>query len=170
MENRFPPPRRHALFLAAASILGLLLFAGCQKKEGAEGGKVEAGAGAPIPAQPPVPGALVVTAKLLEVPGEFPANDLYNYAYIMKYEVQKVVQGDHAEKEILVGHYNPRFARDAIKDEQDSKVGGNLKTFNAGDIHYLVLNPMEGLWSQAVEDEYYKDQGPRFWASWADKL
>jgi hypothetical protein len=30
-------------------------------------------------------GSVEVTARLLEIPGQFPPNDLYNYAYVLKY-------------------------------------------------------------------------------------
>ena len=129
----------------------------------------DADADLPVPAQPPVAGELVMTAKLVEIPGAFPANDLYNYAYVMKYKVLQVLQGSYAEPEILVGHYNPRIARNDIKDEQDSKVGGSLTSFQKGDIHYLVLNPLDGEWTGAVEDEYFNDKRPRWWALWVDK-
>ena len=32
-------------------------------------------------------GTAEVTAQLVEIPGPFPPNDLYNYAYILKYKV-----------------------------------------------------------------------------------
>ena len=75
---------------------------------------------------------------------------------------ERAVQGSYnptfpalySDPEILVGHYNPRIAREEIKDDQDSKVGGDVKSFQAGDVHYLVLNPLDGEWTGAVEDEY----------------
>ncbi|HLP41180.1 MAG TPA: hypothetical protein VK465_06705, partial [Fibrobacteria bacterium] len=112
---------------------------------------------------------LVITATLKEIPGEFPANDIYNYAYIMRYQVNKVLEGTYGEADILVGHYNPRLARDDVKDEQDAKVGGNVKGFQVGDVHHLVLSPLEGQWTGALEDDFFKDKRPRHWALWADK-
>jgi hypothetical protein len=94
---------------------------------------------------------------------------LYNYAYVMRYKVLQVLQGTYADSVILVGHYNPRIAREEIKDEQDAKVGGNVKSFQAGDVHYLVLDPLDGTWTGAVEDDYFKEKRPRYWALWADK-
>ncbi len=130
----------------------------------------DADADLPVPAQPPVAGELVMTAKLVEIPGAFPANDLYNYAYVMKYKVIKVLKGAYADADILVGHYNPRIARADIKDEQDANVGGNVKSFQVGDIHYLVLSPIEGAWTGAMEDDFFKEKRGRYWAFWADKL
>jgi hypothetical protein len=151
-----------------ASLTALLPLAGCKEKSDSS-----AAAGSPAglktPAKPPVEGKLVIVAELTDIAGQFPANELYNYAYIMKYKVLQVVQGSYADPEILVGHYNPRIARDEIKDEQDAKVGGDVSSFQKGDVHYLVLNPLDGEWTGAVEDEYFKDKRPRWWALWAAK-
>jgi hypothetical protein len=128
-----------------------------------------ANAGFVAPATPPVVGELVMTAEVLEIPGQFPANDLYNYAYTMKYKVLQVIQGSYADTTILIGHYNPRIARSEIKDDQDAKVGGDVKSFQVGDIHYLVLSALDGVWTGAIEDDYFKDKRPRYWALWTDK-
>ncbi len=154
--------------------LSALLLVNCQQKnqEAAKENAAakESPAAMTLPEKPPVAGELVLAAELLEIPGSFPANDLYNYAYVMKYKVVKVVQGSFAESEILVGHYNPRFAREEITDDQNDKVGGNLKSYRVGDIHYLVLSPLEGVWTGAVEDDFFKDKSKRYWAAWADKV
>lgn len=160
---------------AKTTLLGLAAFAlafglsACNKKDAAAKSGSDASSAA-IPATPPVDGPLIITAELEEVPGNFPANDIYNYCYIMKYKVVKVVKGTFADKEILVGHYNPRIARDEVKDDQDAKVGGNVKSWKVGDLHYLVLTDLDGTWTGALEDEYYKDKSHRYWALWADKL
>lgn len=159
--------------LPAPLLISLLLaFTACKEKA-AEGsgtkGSAAFGTHATAPAQVPVEGELAMTAQLMEIPGSFPANDLYNYAYVMKYKVLKVTKGSYPDADILIGHYNPRFARADIKDEQAPKVGGNVKSFQVGDIHYLVLSPLDGLWTGSVEDDYFKDKRPRYWALWADK-
>jgi hypothetical protein len=156
--------KRSALLIAA-----LVPFFACKEKPDTGAPASAAAADVKTPDKPPVDGKLVIVAELTDIPGQFPANELYNYAYIMKYKVLKVVQGSYADAEILVGHYNPRIARNDIKDDQDSKVGGNLTSFQKGDVHYLVLNPLDGEWTGAVEDEYFKDKRPRWWALWADK-
>ena len=153
--------KRTALLLAA-----FLPILGCKEKSGSP---APGAAKSEAPAKPPVEGKLVITAELADIPGQFPANDLYNYAYVMKYKVVRVLQGSYGEPEILVGHYNPRIARAEIKDEQDAKVGGDVTSFQKGDTHYLVLNPLDGEWTGAVEDEYFNDKRPRWWALWADK-
>ncbi|HKP96039.1 MAG TPA: hypothetical protein VJ385_09810 [Fibrobacteria bacterium] len=160
----------------SALLLSLLIpLTACKEKEGrvpgSSGSASTAGSGAPASSArtPPVEGDLVMTARLEEIPGAFPANDLYNYAYVMKYKVLKVTKGTYADPDILIGHYNPRISREEIKDEQDGKVGGDVKSFQVGDVHYLVLSPLDGLWTGSVEDDYFKDKRPRYWALWTDK-
>ena len=59
---------------------------------------------------------ITVEARLTEIPGKMPSNDLYSYVYVFKYKVQKVVSGKLDAKEILVGVYNPLIARGKVKD------------------------------------------------------
>lgn len=159
---------KHAI---AFSLGAVIAFSGCQKKDApASGSAGDAAREAAIPATPPAEGELVITAELTEIPGAFPANDLYNYAYIMKYKVLKVVKGQYTDPDILVGHYNPRIGRNEIADDQKANVGGKLKSFKVGDVHYLVLNPLDKTWTGAIEDDYYKDRRPRYWARWVDPL
>ena len=54
---------------------------------------------------------LTIQGKLTEIPGKMPPNDLYNYVYILKYKVTKVLEGKFVGKEILVGVYNPLTPR-----------------------------------------------------------
>jgi hypothetical protein len=148
----------------------LFPFAACKERHPATSGSAtgKPAAALSMPATPPVEGELVMTARLMEIPGSFPANELYNYAYVMKYQVLGVSRGSYGDAEILVAHYNPRMAREEIKDEQGAKVGGGVKSFQEGDIHYLVLSRLDGLFNGAVEDDFYKEKRPRYWASWAD--
>jgi len=123
-----------------------------------------------LPAHPPVTGKIIVVATLEALPGSFPADDLYNYAYVMKYRVDSVLQGSLKQREILVAHYKPRLTRAKAKGETENKTGGNLDLFREGDRHYLVLNPLDSSWQGALEDNYPQDNGPRWWASWADRI
>ncbi|MDB5105918.1 MAG: hypothetical protein JWP91_3607 [Fibrobacteres bacterium] len=172
MESMIKPGLPSAPFAFAIFVSSALALTACKEKvPGASGSSASESqaAGLTVPSKPPVEGELVITARLMEIPGAFPANELYNYAYVMKYKVLKVIQGTYADSEILVGHYNPRLAREEIKDEQDAKVGGNVKSFQVGDAHYLVLSPLDGVFTGAVEDDYFKDKRPRYWALWAEK-
>jgi hypothetical protein len=109
--------------------------------------------------------SLQVQARLVEIPGKLPHNDLYNYVYVFKYKVLKVIEGKYAESEILVGQYNPAQARTAIKDKMAPVAKGNLAAFRAGDTHVLkLINSVECVWKDAVEDEYFDDDSQRWYA------
>jgi len=123
-----------------------------------------------IPTVVPAQGSLVVVATLEALPGAFPANDLYKYAYVMKYSVDSVIRGTFAGKEILVGQYDPRTPRSSIDDDQKGKVGGDVDAFHPGDRHYLVLRPLDSAWTGAVEDDEVQDRSPRWWAVRTDRI
>lgn len=157
------------------AVISAVLLSGCDSKrdkqdQAQDSQAAPRSAGGPDSSHAPAAGAITVEAELEDIAGQFPANDIYNYAYVMKYKVLKVVHGEFSQPEILIAHYNPRFARNDIHDEQDSLVGGDVKSFQVGDKHSLVLEPLDKIWSGAVEDEYYKDTSPRFWAVRSDKL
>jgi hypothetical protein len=113
---------------------------------------------------------LKIVARVIEIPGKFPPNDLYNYVYIMKYRVMKVASGTCDEKEILVGHYNPLIPRKGIKDKMDTFVDGNVEKFEVGDKHSLVLvKPIDLVWGEALEDDYFDvDASEKYYALKAD--
>lgn len=101
----------------------------------------------------PAPAAVVtVTAKLVEIPGKFPDDDLYDYAFVMKY----VVEGGPMDKQtIYVAHYKPRQPRSAIKDKMKTVVSGKLRTFHQGDRHKLQLTAdLKSVWKGALVDEF----------------
>src|SRR5579859_5873545 len=95
---------------------------------------------------------ITVTAKLVEIPSKLPPDDLYDYAYVMRYQVQ----GGPLDKQfILVAHYKPLQARSKIKDKMKSQVGGKLRSFNTGDVHKLKLSAdLKSIWKGALVDEY----------------
>jgi hypothetical protein len=124
-----------------------------------------------IPARPAAAqGSVVVVGTLQALPSPFPANDLYQYAYVMKYTVDSVVEGKVEAREILVAHFDPRTPRAKVADDRKSTVGGSLESFQPGDRHYLVLRPLDSAWTGAIEDNYPQDKSPRWWASWADRI
>lgn len=110
----------------------------------------------PTPA-PPAAGAaaaapLTVTAKLVEIPSKLPSDELYDYAYVMRYEV---TDGPMKGQSILVAHYKPRLARSAIKDQMKKVVSGKVRTFHQGDVHKLQLTPnVKSVWKGALVDEF----------------
>ncbi len=112
---------------------------------------------------------LIVLARITEIPGAFPSNDLYNYVYIMKYRVIKVLRGTYKGQEILVGHYNPLIPRRQIKDRMRPLVGGDVVKFEKGARQRLVLvMPIEKVWKDAVEDNYPDSDLNKYYALKAD--
>ena len=113
---------------------------------------------------------LEITGKLVEIPGKFPPNELYDYVYILKYDNIKVIKGEYKGKTILVGHYNPRIPRTKIKDKMNKVIKGTLKKFVKGDTHKMILGvPLEDFWDDAVIDEYFDDdEGDRYFAVTTD--
>ena len=94
-----------------------------------------------------------VTARLMKIPGKFPADDLYDYAYVMQYQVEG---GAMDKQTILVAHYKPRRARTEIDDAMKKVVGGSLKRFDVGALHRLTLTAaMREVWKGAVVDEFF---------------
>src|ERR1044071_5919618 len=87
---------------------------------------------------------LSVTAKLVEIPGKMPPDDLYDYAYVMRYEV---TGGPMDKQSILVAHYKPRQPRSKIKDQMKDHVAGKLRSFKQGDVHKMELTPdLKKIW------------------------
>ncbi len=114
---------------------------------------------------------LEITARLVEIPGTFPPNDLYNYVYIMKYRVLEVEKGEYDEKEILVGHYNPLIPRKQVNDKMDEYVEGDVEKFEEGAKHKLVLiTPIETVWNEALEDEYFDQDVDKYYALEAETV
>jgi hypothetical protein len=137
---------RRELILAATVLLG---FGGLARAEGS---------------------ALEVTAKLVEIPSKPPPDDLYDYAYVMRYQVE----GGPLDKQfLLVAHYRPLQPRSKIKDKMKSQVGGKLRSFNQGDVHKLRLSPdLKEIWKGALVDEYASTdrKSIRYWCLQADPV
>jgi len=127
---------------------------------------------APTPAAAagkPSQDTLVIIARCIEIPGKFAPNDLYNYVYIMKYRVMKVVRGSYSGQEILVGHYNPLIPRQQIKDKMAPVARGNVEKFETGSKHQLTLiTPVERVWNDAVEDDYVDSDLEKYYSLRAD--
>src|SRR4029079_10123624 len=97
-----------------------------------------------VPVRAGAPAPLEVRAKLVEIPSSFPPDDLYDYAYVMRYEV---IGGPMDKSQILVAHYKPRVPRNKIKDAAKLHVGGTLRSFAQGDVHKLKLSPeLKKMW------------------------
>ena len=109
----------------------------------------DAGADGPPAAAAPT---IDVTAKLVEIPTKFPSDELYDYAYVMRYQV---VGGAMDGQSILVAHYKPRLPRAGIKDQMKKVVSGKVRSFHVGDVHKLRLAPdLKSIWKGALVDEF----------------
>ncbi len=126
------------VFVACAAVAALVA---------APGGARLAYADGPAPAA-----TLTVTAKLVEIPTKLPPDDLYDYAYVMRYEV---IGGEMDKKTILVAHYKPRQPRSAIKDAMKKYVSGKVRSFHQGDVQKLQLSAeLKSIWKGALVDEF----------------
>ena len=109
-----------------------------------------------------------VIAKLVEIPSKIPPDDLYDYAYVMRYQVQ----GGPLDKQfILVAHYKPLQPRSKIKDKMKAHVAGKLRSFKTGDVHKLRLSAdLKSIWKGALIDEYgaTDHKTTRYWCLQAD--
>ena len=166
-ESPFEGGSRGMFFLQramhGASLLLLLLtaFAGCGASEKTDG------------ADPKVTGlgSIEVTAKLVEVLGEFPPNDLYDYAYVLKYEVVKTHRGE-APKTIYVGQYNPLKPRAEAADARSGEIGGTVTAFHAGDVHRMALEvPIDDYCMVGIINKYAEQvKDPIYWAVWTNRV
>jgi hypothetical protein len=115
-------------------------------------------------------GSTEVTARLIEIPGPFPPNDLYNYAYVFKYQVLQVHRGKIEGDTIFVGQYNPLKPRSKAEDQDSGKLGGDVEQFRAGDTHRMALEaPLDQQWMGGIIDKYFEQKGTRYWAIWTVK-
>lgn len=109
-----------------------------------------------------------VTAKLVEIPSKFPPDDLYDYAYVMRYEV---IGGPLDKSSIFVAHYKPRQPRSKIKDKMKPFVSGKVRTFAVGDVHKLELaSDLKKIWKGPLVDEFAATdrKSVRYWCRVAD--
>ncbi len=145
-------------------LVGGLMAAGCAK--------TSEGTGSPS-SDPELAnrGSIEVTAKLVEIPeGAIFERELYNYATVLKYEVLAVHRGRVKGQTIYVGHYNPFKARSAAADSRVPDVGGNLKSFRAGQVHRMALeDSMLDHFTGGILNKYSEeDTDPIYWAVWTD--
>lgn len=113
--------------------------------------------------QPATPPAFTVEAELVDIPAKFPPDDLYDYAFVMKYRARG---GDRDQQTLLVAHYKPRQPRTKIKDKMAAHVKGNVRRFKVGDVHKLELREdLDKIWTGALVDEYFATdrKSPRYW-------
>jgi hypothetical protein len=116
-------------------------------------------------------GSIEVTARLVEIPERsIFQRDLYDYANVLKYEVLEVHRGKVKGQTIYVGHYNPFKPRSEAADRRVPDVGGNLKSFRAGQVHRMALEgSMLDHFSGGILNKYSgEDTDPIYWAVWTN--
>ena len=116
-------------------------------------------------------GTIEVTARLVEIPdGAIFKRDLYDYATILKYQVLKVQRGELKADIIYVAQYNPWKPRAEAADKRAKNIGGNLRQFEAGQVHHMALNvPLDDFFMGGVVNKYFgKTSEPLYWAVWTD--
>jgi hypothetical protein len=116
-------------------------------------------------------GSIEVTARLVEIPqGAIFQRELYNYATILKYEVLEVHRGKVKGQTIYVGHYNPFKPRSEAADRRVQGIGGNLKSFRAGQVQRMALEgSMLDHFTGGILNKYSEeDTDPIYWAVWTD--
>ncbi len=165
---------KRAPFVIAAVMTGLMMYSSsiaqndssaASKKTAVKPFPVQKSAAKPAASSKSGNDTLVVIARITEIPGKFPSNDLYNYVYIMKYRILSVVQGVYKPQEILVGQYNPLIPRSQIKDAMKKNVAGAAEKFEVGAKQKLwLITPMDKVWKDAVEDEYTDSDLQKYYA------
>ncbi len=116
-------------------------------------------------------GSIEVTARLVEIPeGAIFDRKLYNYATVLKYEVIEVHRGRVKGQTIYVGHYNPAKPRSEVADRRVEDIGGNLKSFRAGQVHRMALEgSMLDHFTGGILNKYSEeDTDPIYWAVWTN--
>jgi len=118
-------------------------------------------------------GTAEVTARLVEIPeGAIFKRDLYDYATILKYQVLKVHRGDVKGDTLYVGHYDPWKPRREAADKRVKNIGGNVRQFEAGQVHRMALEvPIEDHFMGGIVNKYFgRDTGPIYWAVWTNPV
>jgi hypothetical protein len=116
-------------------------------------------------------GAIEVTAQLVEIPqGAIFKRDLYDYATVLRYKIIKVHRGQPQGETILVGQYNPFKPRSEAADGRVKEIGGDLKRFEAGQVHRLALDvPIEDHFMGGIVNKYFgQSTNQIYWAVWTD--
>jgi hypothetical protein len=149
-----------SVFLALTVVLALLVIASCGEKSAVREDP-----------QLATNGTIEVTAKLLEIPdGAIFKRDLYDYATILKYQVIKVLRGKVDSDTLYIGHYNPWKPRAEASDQRVKVIGGNLRRFQAGEVHHMALEvPIEEHFMGGIVNKYFgQTTNILYWAVWTN--
>ena len=117
-------------------------------------------------------GSIEITAKLVDIPGEFVNRPMYDYAFVMRYHVLTVHRGEVPGDTIYIGHYNPLKPRARVADARVPEVGGNLRKFRVGDVHRMALEvPIDDHYMGGIINRYFgkEETGPIYWAVYTNR-
>jgi len=117
-------------------------------------------------------GHIEITARLVEIPEPFPDIPLYDYAFVLKYEVLTTHRGQLDSDTIYIGHYNPLKPRKNVADIRSGDIGGNLKKIKVGGIHRIALEvPIDEYFMGGIINKYFEQEtGPIYWAVWTNRV
>lgn len=151
--------KKITIFLLSAFIL--TLFSYC-------GSKIASGVDEEVTSL----GTVEVTAELVQIEGELVDRPLYDYVFIFKYKVLEVHRGKINSEYIYVGHYNPLKARSEVSDANSGKIGGDVKTFQGGDVHRMALDtPLDDFYMGGIVNRYFEEiEGAPYWALWTNQV
>ena len=116
-------------------------------------------------------GSIEITARLVEIPeGAIFERALYNYATVLKYQVLEAHRGKVKGQTIYVGHYNPFKPRSEAADRRVPDVGGDLKSFRAGQVHRMALegSMLDDITGGVLNLYSREDTDPIYWAVWTN--
>lgn len=157
---RYPVPPVSALLLLLLAAVGGF---GCRRSTTTA-----------VPADPHLAtnGTVEVTARLVEIPeGAIFQRDLYDYATVLQYQVLEVHRGQVEGPVLFIAHYNPWKPRTEAADKRAPGVGGNLRQFQAGQVHRLALAvPLEDHFMGGVVNKYFgRMTNAIYWALWTNR-
>ena len=94
----------------------------------------------------------------------------YNYTTVLKYRVQDVHRGQLDADVVYVGHYNPFKPRDEAADRRAPEIGGDLETFEPGQIHRMALEvPIDDFYMGGIVNKYFDEKpDPIYWGVWTN--
>jgi hypothetical protein len=116
-------------------------------------------------------GTVEISARLVEIPeGAIFKRDLYDYATVLKYEVEQLHRGELPATTIYVAQYNPFKPRRDVADDRVPLIGGSLERFVAGERHWIALDgTVDDQFMGGVVNKYFgKSDDPIYWAVWTD--
>jgi hypothetical protein len=90
---------------------------------------------------------------------------MFHFGVVMKYEVLRVLDGEHRGSLLYATHGCPEMPRTIYGGE----AAGTLKQFRVGEVHRLVLWPKPPAEDVTIVDAFKTAKGRRYWVHRADE-